>query len=84
MALIACPQCAASIAESAEECPKCGTAIRRSGVSPKRLIAGIGGKLQAAGVVLLAGGVIATVLGTWWGPAALLPGIVLVMMGKAA
>ena len=82
MALIACPECAAEISDKAQDCPKCGVAIGARPGDGRRLIGGIGGKFQAVGVLLLAGGVIATVLGNWWGPAILLPGIVLLMMGK--
>lgn len=82
MALIACPECAAEISDQAVECPKCGGVIARSAAHRQRLIGSLGGKLQAAGALLLAGGVIATVIGAWWGPAVLLPGIVLVMMGR--
>jgi hypothetical protein len=42
----------------------------------------LGGKLQAAGVVALAGGIIATVSGGWWGPALLFPGIILFIIGR--
>jgi|CXWL01.1.fsa_nt_gi hypothetical protein len=41
-----------------------------------------GGKLQAVGVVILAGGVVATVAGGWWGPALLFPGAVIFALGK--
>ena len=41
-----------------------------------------GGKLQAVGVVVLAGGAIATVMGGWWGPALLFPGAVIFILGK--
>lgn len=41
----------------------------------------IGGKLQAAGVLFLAGGIIATTMGGWWGPALLFPGIILMILG---
>ena len=41
-----------------------------------------GGKLQAAGVVVLAGGVVATLAGGWWGPALLFPGAVIFALGK--
>lgn len=84
MALIACPECAAQVSAKAVECPKCGGAITLPGSSRPSLIGGIGGKLQAVGVLLLASGVIGTVLGAWWGPAVLLPGIAFLMMGKAA
>jgi hypothetical protein len=42
----------------------------------------LGGKLQAAGVVILAGGVAATAVGGWWGPALLFPGVVIFVLGK--
>jgi len=42
----------------------------------------ISGKLTALGVVIIALGVIGTALGTWWGPAALLPGVAFYMMAK--
>ncbi|WP_162559962.1 zinc ribbon domain-containing protein [Methylotetracoccus oryzae] len=82
MALIACPECGAEISDKAVECPKCGGASGAPSKGGRRLIAGIGGKFQAVGILLLAAGVIATVIGNWWGPAVLLPGIVLLMMGR--
>ncbi|MGY6216074.1 zinc-ribbon domain-containing protein [Methylolobus aquaticus] len=82
MALIACPECGAEISDKAVECPKCGGASGAQSEGGRRLIAGIGGKFQAVGILLLAAGVIATVVGNWWGPAVLLPGIVLLMMGR--
>lgn len=42
----------------------------------------ISGKLQAVGVIILAGGVIATVVGGWWGPALLFPGVVIFVLGR--
>ena len=42
----------------------------------------VGGKLQAVGIVVAAGAVVATIGGAWWGPAVLLPGIVLFIMGR--
>lgn len=41
-----------------------------------------GGKLQAVGTLLLACGVIATVVGGWWGPALLFPGVVIFFLGR--
>jgi hypothetical protein len=81
MALIACPECAAEISDKAVECPKCGGAVGAPAPG-RRLIAGIGGKFQAVGILILAAGIISTVLGIWWGPGVLLPGIVLLMMGR--
>lgn len=83
MALINCPACAAQISEQADVCPNCGKAVdssasRRGGAPIRRL----GGKFQAAGTVLLAAGVIATVLGAWWGAALLFPGIVIFVLGR--
>lgn len=39
------------------------------------------GKFQAVGIVLVATGIILSVTGTWWGPAVLLPGILLLIIG---
>jgi hypothetical protein len=41
-----------------------------------------GGKLQAVGVVVLAGAVVATAAGGWWGPALLFPGAVIFILGR--
>ena len=41
-----------------------------------------GGKLQAVGAVILAAGVIATLVGGWWGPALLFPGVVILFLGR--
>jgi hypothetical protein len=45
------------------------------------LIGQIRGKLQATGVLITATGVILAVSGFWWGPAVLLPGVLLIVMG---
>lgn len=42
----------------------------------------ISGKLQAIGTVLLAGSIIATVTGAWWGPALLFPAVVIFFLGR--
>jgi len=47
----------------------------------KAPISQIGGKLQAAGVLFVATGVIMSVGGVWWGPAVLLPGVLLLIIG---
>jgi hypothetical protein len=38
--------------------------------------------MQAVGTLIVAGGVIATVSGAWWGPALLFPGAILFIMGR--
>jgi hypothetical protein len=77
MAYIHCPACAAQIPEQAGVCPNCGKTLK-----PPAPIHGLGGKLQAIGTVMLAGAIIATVLGVWWGPALLFPGIVVFVLGR--
>jgi hypothetical protein len=42
----------------------------------------ISGKFSAIGVIVIALGVIGTVLGTWWGPPAILPGVAFFMMSR--
>jgi len=41
----------------------------------------LSGKFQAAGVLFVAAGVIMSVGGIWWGPAMLLPGVLLLIIG---
>lgn len=77
MALITCPSCAAQTSDTAGTCTHCGNPVRA--VAPIRQLSG---KLALIGVVVIAVAVIGTALGTWWGPAALLPGIALSMMAK--
>jgi hypothetical protein len=48
----------------------------------KALITQLGGKLQAAGVVFVAASLIASVSGMWWGPGLLLPGVLLIIIGR--
>lgn len=82
MTVSTCPHCAAQISDQAATCPNCGKPIP----SPRRLepapIHRLSGKLQATGVVLVASGIIATVAGAWWGPAVILPGIMVFIFGK--
>ena len=42
----------------------------------------LGGKLQVIGTLIIAGAIIATVTGGWWGPALLFPGVVLFILGR--
>lgn len=77
MPTISCPACAARISDQAATCSHCGRPIK-----PPAPIRRIGGKLQAAGTIILAGGVVATVFGGWWGPALLFPGIVIFALGR--
>ncbi|BBA32983.1 zinc-ribbon domain protein [Methylocaldum marinum] len=76
MALIKCPICDAEISDQADGCPNCG------GHEITAPIRKLGGKLQAVGTVLLAVSVLATVAGTWWGPALLFPGAAFFIVGR--
>jgi hypothetical protein len=82
MATIHCPACAAEISYQAETCPTCGKAVKSSTADTVPPIRKMSGKLQAVGVVLLASGIIATVVGAWWGPALLFPGVVIIFLGR--
>jgi hypothetical protein len=42
----------------------------------------VSGKLKAIGTIVLAGGIIATVTGAWWGPALVFPGMVIFLLGR--
>lgn len=77
MSATTCPACAAAVSDGSGTCPHCGKPLR-PGDAPIRHA---GGKLQAVGTVILAVGVIATVVGGWWGPALLFPGVVLWFLG---
>lgn len=81
MANIRCPACSSPVPEAAKTCPNCGKAIEpppRDTLPVRRA----GGKLQIIGTVILAGAIIATVTGAWWGPAMLFPGVVALFLGK--
>lgn len=78
MAFINCPACGTRNSEPATACTHCGKPL--SGPLPP--IHGVGGKLQAIGTLTLAAGIIATVIGGWWGPALLFPGLVLFILGR--
>jgi len=47
----------------------------------KTPISQFSGKLQAAGVLFVAAGIIMSVGGVWWGPAMLFPGVLLLIIG---
>ena len=77
MSTISCPACSAKISDQSPVCSQCGRPLK-----PAAPIRRIGGKLQAAAVLCLAGGIVATVFGGWWGPALLFPGIVIFALGR--
>ncbi len=79
MALVTCPSCSAQTSDLASACGHCGQPVRPLGEAP---IKKLSGKLTALGVVIIALAIIGTVFGTWWGPAALLPGVAFYMMAK--
>lgn len=82
MQLNTCTKCGATVPETASDCPKCGNLVEQPPSGNEPAIRGFGGKLQAIGTLTLAGGIVATVAGAWWGPALVLPGVVLLMLGK--
>lgn len=82
MALMTCPACAAQIADQATACPNCGRAVQSSRPTDLAPIHHIGGKLQAIGTIMVAGGIIATATGAWWGPALLFPAVVIFILGR--
>lgn len=89
MATISCPACAARIPDQTLTCPNCGKPLPSSGSDSEgsgdatRLpIETFGGKLQVIGTVIMAGAVVATFTGAWWGPALLFPGIILFILGR--
>ncbi len=47
----------------------------------KALISQLSGKFQALGVLVVLAGVIMSASGVWWGPAVLLPGVLLLIIG---
>lgn len=78
MVNVICTSCHHENQNDATRCVSCGTALPKS-VAPIRKISG---KFSAIGVVVIALGVIGTVLGTWWGPPAILPGVAFFMMSR--
>jgi len=47
----------------------------------KALISQLSGKLQAVGVLFVATSILLSVGGVWWGPAVVLPGVLLLIIG---
>jgi hypothetical protein len=78
MVNVICTSCHHENQKDASSCASCGAALPKS-VAP---IQKISGKFSAIGVIVIALGVIGTVLGTLWGPPAILPGVALVMMSR--
>jgi len=79
MALITCPSCSAQTSNLSAVCNQCGQSITAVRTAPIKTLSG---KLSLLGALILSIAIIGTVLGTWWGPAALLPGIAFYMMAK--
>ncbi|MEW6037531.1 MAG: hypothetical protein AB1648_04690 [Pseudomonadota bacterium] len=55
--------------------------VQSSGSDGEPPIRKLGGKFQAIGILILAAGIVATLVGAWWGPALAMPGVVLFMLG---
>ena len=79
MALTTCPSCSNQTSDLSGTCSHCGHPIETQGIAPIKTLSG---KLSLLGAIILTIAIIGTVLGTWWGPAALLPGIAFYMMAK--
>lgn len=77
-----CANCGAKISVQTPLCPSCGKPIESSGSDSEPPIRKLGGKFQAVGILILAAGIVATLVGAWWGPALGMPGVVLFMLGK--
>jgi uncharacterized membrane protein YvbJ len=85
MTNIKCPECGSSTPSEEERCHHCGGAIKNSCVhSPasSQSVQGIKRVILIAGTLFVAVGVIGTVLGTWWGPALIFPGVVSFFLGR--
>jgi hypothetical protein len=78
MAQVSCKSCHQPNPSRASHCALCGEALPL----PILPIRQWSGKFAVAGIVIIAIGVIGTVLGTWWGPPALLPGVAFYMMAR--
>jgi hypothetical protein len=78
MASSTCPACRYENPAKTPHCASCGAALLDS-IPPIRRWSG---KFSAVGAVIIAIGVIGTVLGTWWGPPTLLPGVAFYMMAR--
>lgn len=78
---ITCPACAAQVSDQATACTRCGKPLP-SAAAPDAPIRHASGKVLVIATVFLAAAVIATVMGAWWGPALLFPGVVVFMLGR--
>ena len=79
MALIHCPTCSCQNDSTHKACAQCGQSLAGVGKAPIRSLRG---KLRVLGVVIIAVGIMGTVLGTWWGPPGVLPGVAFYMMAN--
>lgn len=82
MPTITCPTCKAPFDSDNTRCPKCGNAATSVSAGMEAPIRRLSGKLAAVGTVVLAAGVVSTILGAWWGPALLFPGAIILALGK--
>lgn len=78
---ITCLACAAQVSDQATACAHCGKPLP-SAAAPDAPIRHTSGKVLVIATVFLAAAVIATVMGAWWGPALLFPGVVVFMLGR--
>lgn len=78
MVNVICSNCRHENPKEATDCASCGAVLPKL-VAPIRQWSG---KFSAIGAVLIALGVIGTVLGTWWGPVTILPGVAFYIMGR--
>jgi hypothetical protein len=78
MASSTCPACRYENPAKSPHCTSCGAPLLDTMPPIQRW----SGKFSAAGAVIIAIGVIGTVLGTWWGPPAILPGVAFYMMAR--
>lgn len=78
---ITCPACAAQVSDQATACTRCGKPLP-SAAARDAPIRHTSGKVLVIATVFLAAAVISTVMGAWWGPALLFPGVVVFMLGR--
>jgi predicted RNA-binding Zn-ribbon protein involved in translation (DUF1610 family) len=79
MAFMTCQSCGAEMIERGDPCPHCGQSAASRQEAPIRKLSG---QFRVVAVFILAIAVIGTLMGTWWGPPALLPGVAVWMMSK--
>lgn len=82
--MVICPACTAHVTAETSTCPDCGRILLPHTQYAGRVVPihHLGGKLQAIGTILLAFGLVSSLLGTWWGPALVFPGIVVFALGR--